>query len=408
MRNHFKFQISNFKFGVPNSKAQIPNPKFPLNPEPRTLNPARSAFTLAELLIVITILTILSGLGLSAYTGAIELAREQRTRSQIDKIDALIMERWEGYRTRAVPIKIAAGTPPRLVAMMRLNALRDLMRMELPDRRTDVLSFPCDYHPAPTITLTISPPALWNSYRRRALKNLGSASSFARWTEQHQGSECLYLILSTIRDGDKAALDYFSADEIGDTDEDGMPEILDGWRTPIEFIRWPAGYVVEGLDSAYGVAFVDDDGNGVADDASEAGWIGSDDARVLTMQTKNFSLAPDPFDPVKVHAVPPGTPPPAPLTLFGTPFTPGYLLHPLIVSAGRDREFDIVFDNNPAPPFLQYSPSAANNFPNPYVFVNTIIGASPATVPVGTPADANSNGELDYFDNITNHDQTSQ
>ena len=29
---------------------------------------------------------------------------------------------------------------------------------------------------------------------------------------------------------------------IGDTDDDGAPEFLDGWGRPIEFIRWPTGF----------------------------------------------------------------------------------------------------------------------------------------------------------------------
>jgi hypothetical protein len=292
--------------------------------------------------------------------------------------------------------------------MMRLTALRDLMRMELPDRKNDVVFPPCDYHPDPTIGLSMSPPSLWNSYRRRTWRNLGTTSgSFGGWTEQHQGAECLYLILSTIRDGDKAALDYFTADEIGDTDGDLMPEILDGWGSPIEFIRWPAGYVEQpGPDGAWGNLNSDDDGNGTVDDITEAGWPGTDDVVMLTMQTRKYWLAPDPFDPVKVHA---GTSAPAgPITLFGAAFTPGYLLHPLVVSAGRDREFDIVFDNNPAPPYLNYSPTFANNFPNPYVLVSAAIGASVVTVPVGTPGDANSSLTIEYFDNVTNHDLTSQ
>src|SRR5687768_14126159 len=96
MRENFRFLILDFglksvapvraEFKIQNPKSKIQN---------------RSAFTLTELLITITIITILSGLGLSAYTGAIDLARDQRTRAMIDKIDTLIMERYEGYRTRA-------------------------------------------------------------------------------------------------------------------------------------------------------------------------------------------------------------------------------------------------------------------------------------------------------------------
>jgi len=87
------------------------------------------------------------------------------------------------------------------------------------------------------------------------------------WSQEHEGSECLYLILSSIRDGDKNVLDYCDASEIGDTDDDGQREILDGWGTPILFRRWAPGYISE---------------NGAA-----------------TTQTSNSAEAPDPFDPAK-------------------------------------------------------------------------------------------------------------
>src|SRR6187200_1326564 len=76
----------------------------------------RRAFTLTELLLVITIIGIMTGLGLSALAGAVELAREQRTQTIIAKIDQLIMERYESYRTRALPIRIPNGVDPRTAA----------------------------------------------------------------------------------------------------------------------------------------------------------------------------------------------------------------------------------------------------------------------------------------------------
>jgi prepilin-type N-terminal cleavage/methylation domain-containing protein len=405
--NDFRFSIFDCGLG----RAAAPS----LLPTAHCLLPRRRrrAFTLTELLLTITILALLSSIGFSAYTGAINLAREERTRTMIDKIDTFIMERYEGYRTRAVPIKIPAGTPPRTAAMARLIALRDLMRMELPDRKTDIINGPCDYNPLPgTATgadLRMPPAALWNAYHRRGARTVvGGPSNWpAGWTVEHQGSECLYLILSTIRDGDKAALDYFLEEELGDLDGDGMKEILDAWGTPISFIRWPAGYAPEGLDAQPGAAGIDDDANGTVDDASEMGWQGTDDTLLRTMQTKNYLLAPDPFDPLKVHA---GIAPASPTTtLFGTAFSPGYLLHPLIVSAGRDRQHDLVFDGDPANGPYTYSLfSTTNNYPNPYAIVTALIAGAQRDVPLGTVADVDGDGNFGFADNITNHDQTTQ
>src|SRR5262245_7864013 len=129
----------------------------------------RRAFTLAELLIVIMIIGILAGLALSAVSGAVGLAKEQRTRAIIAKLDGLIMEQYEGYRTRAVPLRLPQGTPPQLAARLRLYALRDLMRMEMPERVTDVMDGQATLNVAPLIQLSY-PPALWQSYRRKAIR----------------------------------------------------------------------------------------------------------------------------------------------------------------------------------------------------------------------------------------------
>src|SRR5262245_50018619 len=137
----------------------------------------RNGFTLTELMIVIAIIAILAGLGVSAMSGATNLAREHRAGTMLDKIDQLIMQRYEGYRTRTVPVRIPVGTAPRLAAMIRLNAIRDLMRMELPDRKSDVIDPPCDVvpDPAPTTAVTyyMTQPSLHRSYQRIAMKAVG-------------------------------------------------------------------------------------------------------------------------------------------------------------------------------------------------------------------------------------------
>ena len=100
-----------------------------------------------------------------------------------------------------------------------------------------------------------------------------------------------------MKDGDKNALDFFMPDEIGDMDEDGMKEILDGWGTPIEFLRWAPGYSQRpGPDGVWGIAGVDDDGNGTTDDIpkpASATTLRSETSTKLTMQrTECRSLRP--------------------------------------------------------------------------------------------------------------------
>jgi prepilin-type N-terminal cleavage/methylation domain-containing protein len=368
----------------------------------------RSGFTLTELLIVMMILGIMTGLALSGLAGALDLAKEQRTRAIISKLDQLIMERYEGYRTRSVPLPqyLRTGATPQSGARTRLNALRELMRMELPDCMTDILDFRTNPPSLRAPATGIAPAALQKTYYRMMVRAVGGNPanlSNLQATSSFEGSECLYMIISTMHDGDKNALDYFLGGEIGDTDGDGLNEILDGWGNPIEFIRWAPGYAEQkGQDGQWGIAGTDDDGNGVTDDVLEAGWPGSDDYVPPTMQTRNYLKAPDPFDPAKADP------------RWATPVYPNYAtiapqpyyLHPLIFSAGRDRIYAIdVGGNKPLSYYTGLGPS--NNYPavppnDPYW-----VGGQPSAGAIsvlGRPNTVSTGGSVVY-DDITNHYQ---
>ena len=252
----------------------------------------RSGFTIPELLVVILIIVILAGVALAALGAVQQEAREQRARTQIMHLNALLMTRWESYRTRPVPVRVPPGSSPQNAAVLRLNAIRELMRTEMPDRISDVMDG--------TVVLP-NPPALQLGYRRRA--TLPGVS----WTAQFQGAECLYLIIGAIRVGDKTGLDHFQTSEIGDVDGDGMPEILDPWGNPIEFLRW-----------APAVRSPLQDGDPVESH--------------------------DPFDPLQSDAN-------------------AFALHPLVYSAGPDKLYDVVTDY-PAPDGpLRYATTVPPNYP---------------------------------------------
>ena len=81
----------------------IPHSAFRTPPLPRR------AFTLMELLIVLLIIAVLAALALTALQGAAEEARADRTRAIIQKLDQLIMQRYDGYRTQLFPMTAADG-----------------------------------------------------------------------------------------------------------------------------------------------------------------------------------------------------------------------------------------------------------------------------------------------------------
>jgi prepilin-type N-terminal cleavage/methylation domain-containing protein len=319
----------------------------------------RQAFTLVELLMVIAIIAILAGMAVAALAGAAEEGRRTRARAQIAKIDQLINDHWNGYRYRQVPIRVPSNTDPVTAARGRLIALRELMRMELPDRLSD-LDDPAPFHAANN-PFPITRPSLSRAYQRRVATATPNAS--------YEQAECLYLIIAEMRDGERSALDFFHSSEIGDIDGDGLPEILDPWGTPIMFLRWAPGF------SKF-----------TTNDPELAGVpIPPIDNAVATFQVPDGRAAEyaDPHDPLKRD----------PRWSNSASFKP-FLLRPLIFSAGPDRVYDIYTDN--ATTTLRYRDTVPPS--DPYTAIVTTGG----NVWVGTPADYDNDG-LQHGDNITNH-----
>ena len=58
-----------------------------------------------------------------------------------------------------------------------------------------------------------------------------------------QDAECLYLIVMAAMAEEGDAREMFKADNIKDTDNDGMMEFVDAWGEPIRFLRWAPGYI---------------------------------------------------------------------------------------------------------------------------------------------------------------------
>lgn len=225
---------------------------------------ARRGLTMVELMITVAIISVLASLVLFAMAAAQESAREARTKALVATLHSLVMEQYDSYRTRRVPVN-TSGMSPSAAADKRLHALRELMKIEMPDRYSDISTDP----------VLIARTALSQAYQSSVA---GGA------TDQYQGAECLYLIV-TCANPDARSL--FAEANIGDKDNDGMKEFLDGWGNPISYIRWPAGLTSE-------------------------------------IQSRNATTDHDPFDNMIREST-------------------AYRLVPLIYSAGADGEYDTHF-----------------------------------------------------------------
>ncbi|MCA9192230.1 MAG: prepilin-type N-terminal cleavage/methylation domain-containing protein [Planctomycetales bacterium] len=373
----------------------------------------RCGFTLIELLIAIGIIGVMAGMLLFTLAGAMLDAKTTRTRGTIEKINSVILQRWEEYRYRSVKLDLPldwlepqqglAGRPllsHREAARLRMVALRDLMRMELPDRYTDLL-YPPTRLAARLEDNTIGYVDAYTGYRstpgnyNNLRQYFGYSPISAQYvisgdpipsiettlagrtapTVDYEQAELLYAIVATSNIAGGSALEAFRPSEIGDLDSDGYPEFLDAWGEPIRWLRWPAGFA-SSLNQSYAYA--------ATPGAAPA--------------------APDALDPMRTDY------------RWRTTGTKPWLVVPLIISAGPDQSFDIVFnplDTNTNLPVFNYahttwtSPPAPNaNFYNVDPFyeipANKIGNASP--VMVGSTFDSDGDGSVSgWDDNLTNH-----
>jgi prepilin-type N-terminal cleavage/methylation domain-containing protein len=301
-------------------------------------------FTLVELLVVLIIIAILGTVIMFAMFSAQEAARAAKTKNVISKLNMLVMQRYESYINRRVPILRGTGESVQQFHYRRLQALRELMRMEMPDRWTDVKDNP----------LTgIQRPAVNRTYLRRisAANNGGGVND----GDAFQGAECLYLIIAHGTD-DADSMTHFSQSDVGDADADGLPEFLDGWGRPISFIRWPAGFV-------------------------------------SPRQSRDAAKEFDQFNPYRV--IPDRTNPP-------TNVPRQFALFPLIYSGGPDRKYDLGVGGESVggtAVAIHYSTAG-----NPLPYVDPYLPLPSGNAQVGQPNDNDGDGSLDHGDNIHNHE----
>ncbi len=248
-----------------------------------------AGFTLIELLIVVTIVALLAGIMMFALAGARANALEKKARTTVQRLNEALLARWVTYETRRIAWQEGQGpganTSPSDAARMRLRGLRELMRMELPQRWADVTTAP---------QTGIVRPAASHAYMRRkdeARGKDGRPGKDSKNFKDVQPAECLYMILTTRLGEEESIRDSIKDSEIGDVDGDGLFEFLDGWGNPIFFLRWAPGF-----------------------ESDLQPYVARTNPR-----NKDYH---DPFDPLMTD-------------------DKAFALFPLIYSAGRDQKWDI-------------------------------------------------------------------
>ena len=330
----------------------------------------KMAFTLVELLIVISIIAMLATMSFVVMESAQRTARMGSTRVTVDKIDQAVTELYESYIYRRFDVdtrkldRFGVSYTAEDIARIRLHYLHDTMRMEMPNNWIEALTPPIAYPGYAGAGLVAPDSALRRTYVRaflaaggvftiengRAAIDVKEGNNEKILTDEQ--SKLLYLI---VMNSDSEMREMFGESGTADPEGVGLPCFIDAWQKPIYFLRWAPGF--------YGSERQPDiwkwTGTSPNNLDNVAEWNGklspnqlSDDVFTKYYNNKEnidsifenpgdklkyvFNTIiemPDPMDPMKVRR--------SSTDSTAMRSRPGWLLVPLVYSAGPDKEYAI-------------------------------------------------------------------
>jgi prepilin-type N-terminal cleavage/methylation domain-containing protein len=212
----------------------------------------RQAFTLIELLMVISIIAVLSSLVVGLLLSARDDASAARTRSIITRCQAVLNARLENYEARNMPFRYEDLGVTSIAEKKRYydNTILEWILVEMPSQLTDLTAaFPKKDNPnnPPNTGPPLPPDANYQAALTQRLTAMhqanldyvaryGGAINFSANVEI-AGSQMLYMILFNTWDGDNRGTHFLQPSEVGfdPTDPQKIPFVLDSFGDPLQF-----------------------------------------------------------------------------------------------------------------------------------------------------------------------------
>ena len=287
----------------------------------------RHGFTLIELLIVIAVIGMLMSLTIVVMNGISDRAMRAATKATVQKINGLLQQRIESFdqaftdarRADAIKtardileVEIAAvkGAPHSVDSQSAISILAKKLefRFQFPQRVQDRLDDPANRDPqatgtdltAPNLPTSLYEVIAFPAARTQLIEETGGTptdaqvnarvnTNWAKHDRNTESAELLYFALVRSESFGAAAsgADEFSAAEISDTDNDGLPEFVDTWGNPLRFYRWPTRLVDHNPPVQFKPML------NVLNDATDTRVITADERRVAGILLKGLPPAPE-------------------------------------------------------------------------------------------------------------------
>ncbi len=206
--------------------------RIPMQPQTTHLRPERSrlagsqpgGFTLVELLVVITIIASMMAVFTAVVGNMLGGARHTATEATITKIHRIIQQRRGAFAT----YQLKQSEISQAMRLIQVAAPGGFTSREI--RRL-----------APVV-------ARKNIFRQAFPQNQTEKPLPGNVVSEADSAEVLYWVLTSGNDlGAFTASEIrFSSSELADQDDDGLPELVDGWGKPLRFYRWPTRLIRQG------------------------------------------------------------------------------------------------------------------------------------------------------------------